>query len=309
MAYNIKSIRKQFKDRGIFYTDNALAQKMRSYLPDDVREVYDPTCGDGQLLAAFGDEVEKCGQEINEDQLKVAEKRLTNFQGYRGDTLTNPAFTFMKFPAIVANYPFSLKWEPPPPGSDPRFDVLPCIPTRGKADFAFLAHILYMLSDDGRAVVLNAPGVLFRGQREGKIRRWMIEQNYIAMVEDIEPGHFEDTNIATCILVLEKNRMTTDVLFKSQYGERTVSIEEIKENDYNLSVGRYIQPPREPEKEADLVAVGDDLRRLNLESFKASLDIELMLVQELGVGPKDNLITYLDNMEAIINETRRKLEE
>lgn len=307
MAYNIKSIRKEFKDKGIFYTDNALAEKMRSYLPDDVQAVYDPTCGDGQLLAAFGNEVRKYGQEINEDQLKVARKRLTNFTGVCGDTLTAPAFMDRRFEAIVANYPFSLKWQPPKAGSDPRFDALPCIPTKGRADFAFLAHILYMLSDDGRAVVLNAPGVLFRGQREGKIRQWMIEQNCIAMVEDIEPGHFEDTDIATCILVLEKKRTTTDILFKSQHGERMATRREIEENGYCLSVARYIEPPRPPEKEVDIKAANADLRRLNLESFRASLGIELMLIQELGVGSKDDLVAYLDEMQAAINETKERL--
>ena len=107
MAHNLKSIRQKFKENGVFYTEKALAEKIRSYLPADVDEIYDPTCGDGGLLSVFPDEVRKYGQEIDLEQLEEARKRLVNFEGKGGDTLTDPQFD-RQFKYIIANPPFSL---------------------------------------------------------------------------------------------------------------------------------------------------------------------------------------------------------
>ena len=96
-SYNIKSIKEEFKAKGIFYTTNELALLIKSFVDIDINEVYDPTCGDGSLLSVFDDNVKKYGQEINDHQLKVAENRLTNFIGYCGDTLKEPAFIDKKF--------------------------------------------------------------------------------------------------------------------------------------------------------------------------------------------------------------------
>ena len=159
MAYNIKSIKKEFAEKGIFYTQPELANYVKSFLPADVKEVYDPTCGNGGLLSVFDDDVEKYGQEINAEQLADAEKYLSNFHGVCGDTLKNPAWIDRKFDYIVANPPFGIKWEPPKMDmfdSDPRFEGVPAMPSRGMADFAFMLHILYLLSETGVAVVLDS---------------------------------------------------------------------------------------------------------------------------------------------------------
>ena len=110
MAYNLKTIKKEFSQKGIFYTEKALAEYVKSFLPDNVTEVYDPTCGNGGLLSVFDDNVLKYGQEINEEQLEDAKKTLINFTGICGDTLKNPAFMDRKFKAIVANPPFGINW-------------------------------------------------------------------------------------------------------------------------------------------------------------------------------------------------------
>ena len=109
----------------------------------------------------------KYGQDINVDEIKIAKRELKNFVGVAGDTLKEPAFKGKKFSAIVANPPFSIKWEPQ---TDERFADAPTVPTESKADYAFILHILHYLSDDGIAIVLNFPGILYRGGREGKIR-------------------------------------------------------------------------------------------------------------------------------------------
>ena len=88
--FNLKSIKEEFKAKGIFYTTNELALLIKSFVDIEVDEVYDPTCGDGSLLSVFDDNVKKYGQEINDHQLKIAEERLINFKGYCGDTLKKP---------------------------------------------------------------------------------------------------------------------------------------------------------------------------------------------------------------------------
>ena len=109
VAYNLKSIKEEFKSKGIFYTPPELAELLKSYVNFTPNEIYDPTCGDGALLNVFGDDVVKYGQEINLEQLQVAKERLKNFNGYCGDTLKDPAFKDKKFDCILANPPFSIK--------------------------------------------------------------------------------------------------------------------------------------------------------------------------------------------------------
>ena len=77
--FNLKTIKQDFKDKGIFYTTKELALYLKSFLPEDVKEIYDPTCGNGGLLSVFGDDVEKYGQDINADQVQVAQENLKNF--------------------------------------------------------------------------------------------------------------------------------------------------------------------------------------------------------------------------------------
>lgn len=211
--YNLKTIKQDFKSKGIFYTTKDLALYLKSFLPDDVKEIYDPTCGNGGLLSVFDDDVEKYGQDINEEQVQAARENLKNFHGVVGDTLAEPAFMDRKFKYIIANPPFSIKWEQQ---NDERFEGYPCLPPKSKADYAFIAHILHCLTDDGIAVVLNFPGILYRGQSEGKIRKYLVEKNFIDTVAMIDGGHFVDTKIATVMLILKKNRNTTDITFSSQ---------------------------------------------------------------------------------------------
>ena len=248
MSFSVKSIRKEFQSKGIFYTPKELAEYIKSFLPEDVKEVYDPTCGDGGLLGVFDDNVKKYGQEINQDQLEVARQNLVNFTGICGDTLKEPGFIDRKFDYIVANPPFSIEWEPK---DSVIFHGAPTIPTKSKADYAFIFHCLYMLGK-GKAVIMEFPGVLYRTGREGQLRQWLIDNNYIEKIVSVPAKQFEDTNIATCIIVLSKNKTNTDVIFidKETSQEKVVSFEEIKKNDYCLSVNRYIDT--QPQKDIEL---------------------------------------------------------
>ena len=273
--YNIKNIRQDFKDHGVFYTPPELALKLKQYVDFEPDEVYDPTCGSGSLLSVFSDDVKKFGQELNPAQLEEAKNRLINFEGIAGDTLKAPGFVGKKFKCIVANYPYSVKWEPM---NDERFESAPCLPPPSKADYAFILHILHYLDDEGIAVTLNFPGILYRGQREGKIREWLIRQNYVDKVIAIPPNTFVDTSIATAIIVFRKHRETTDIYFEDTAlkKSRVVSLNEITENGYNLSVSNYIEPDVIKE-----IIDPEELQQRARNGFKARLINEINFDQQV----------------------------
>ena len=278
MAYNLKSIKEEFKSKGIFYTPPELAQLLKSYIEFEPKEVYDPTCGDGGLLAVFNDDVIKYGQEINKEQLEVAKERLINFNGVCGDTLKEPAFKDKKFECIIANPPFSINWEPK---DDERFNGM--LAPKSKADYAFILHILHYLSDNGIAVVLDAHGILFRGNKEGEIRKYIINNNYIDKIINIPAKTFADTNIPTVLLILKKNKKNTDIQFEDieTNKKEIVSLEKIKENDYNLNIPRYIDMFEE-EEEIDINEVQKQLKEIDKEIAETDKELNKYL-KELGL--------------------------
>ena len=268
--YNLKSIKDTFKKNGVFYTPPELAIFMKSFIDIDCKNVYDPTCGDGSLLSIFNDNVKKYGQEINQTQLDVAKNRLVNFEGFCGDTLINPAFLDLKFDCIIANPPFSISWKPN--HNDIRFKDSPAMPSASKADYAFILHILYLLNDNGTAVVLNFPGILYRGKKEGLVRQYLIEKNYIEKIVFVEGDTFVDTKIQTALIVFKKNKKNTDIIFedKKENLKYTASLEEIKKNDFNLSKQYYLKKEIIKE-EIDPVELADEANNVFLTTIKANL--------------------------------------
>lgn len=299
---SIAAVRQSFKDAGVFYTDEALAIYLKSFIPDDVSEVYDPTCGGGALLAVFGDEVEKYGQEINEEQAMETSLSLVNCHIVQGDTLRSPAFSGKRFQAIVANPPFSIKWCPEDVNdNDARFREAPCLPPPSKADYAFLLHIFHYLAEDGTAAVLNFPGILYRGQREGKIRKWLIEQNCIDRVELIEKGHFADTNITTALIVMRKNRTEDYITMRDGESgmEGKVPLCDVAVNGYNLSPTSYLQ------KEEEVVVVDtreleDKARKHALNVIEGEIKTSILVSQFEGWEFSD----FLDDIQSIVNKYR-----
>lgn len=295
---SIKNIRQEFKDNGIFYTPEALALKLKSYVDFEPESVYDPTCGAGNLLRVFHENVKKYGQELDGEQLFLID--LPNFEGYAGDTLTDDKFGDKKFDCIVANPPFSVKWNPDAAKDDIRFKDCPALPPPSKADWAFMLHILYHLADNGIAVILEFPGILYRGQREGKVRQWFVEQNYIDRVVNLPGNTFEDTAISTCIVVLKKNRATTDIIFEDGERKATVPFKTVAENGYTLSVNTYL-PDEIQKQEIDIDEVNHtvvrELLRMVEETFKNLAELSKVFgddfyVGELRQGLKDILLKY-----------------
>lgn len=296
---SIKNIRQEFKDNGIFYTPPELAEKLKSYVDIDPNSVYDPTCGAGNLLRVFPDSVQKYGQELDAEQLALID--IPNFTGRAGDTLMDDGFSGMTFDCIVANPPFSVKWQPEELKEDIRFRDCPVMPPPSKADWAFMLHIISHLSEHGVAVVLEFPGILYRGQREGKVRRWFIENNYIDRVVNVPSNTFEDTSISTCIIVLKKNRKTTDVIFEDGERQETVSVDTIAENDYSLSVSFYL--PNDVEKEEiDPMVLENKARTLFLSRLRKELDFDRTVCEIEGISQKP----FISAIKLVLREYERE---
>ena len=292
---SIKNIRQEFKQNGIFYTPPALAQKLKSYIGFEPENAYDPTCGAGSLLSVFPDHTKKYGQELDGEQLALID--LPEFHGYAGDTLTDDGFPDLKFECIVANPPFSVRWNPEDLQDDIRFSACGILPPPSKADWAFMLHILYHLSDNGTAVVLEFPGILYRGQREGKIRRWFVENNYIDRVVEVPGNTFEDTSISTCIIVLKRNRTTKDIVFERDGRTETVSYKEIADNEFNLSVSTYLV--EKIEKEAvNPIELETEARKRFLLKFRNELEFERTVCTMEGISIRP----FIEEIKRIADE-------
>ncbi|MDO4720950.1 MAG: N-6 DNA methylase [Peptostreptococcaceae bacterium] len=298
---SVKAIRQDFKNKGIFYTPPALAEYLKSLIDTPYKNVYDPTCGRGNLLSVFEEDILKFGQDISEQEVAIARDTLKNFQGVAGDTLKEPAFMNRRFDCIVANPPFSVSWEEK---EDERFSGAPCLAPKSKADYAFLLHILYLLSEEGTAAILSFPGILYRQAREGKIRRYLVEKNVIDKVIHIPPKQFTDTSIATCILVFKKNRQTTDIEFidTEKQKQRKVTLEEIRENHFNLSVNYYIQEERE-KIEIDPVELEMQARKDSIRFLCRSIEMSMRIAEMEGM----DVTPYLDELEQMIAKYKNLL--
>lgn len=303
-----------------------------------INSVLDFACGSGSLLLNVRKEMERkgnsigkiYGQEKNITTYNLARMNMllhgvkdTEFEIHHGDTLVNdwsilseenPAKK-LTFDAIVANPPFSLRWDPKEEtAKDFRFNGFGLAP-KSAADFAFLLHGLHFLSDSGTMAIILPHGVLFRGGKEEVIRKELIKKDYIDAVIGLPANLFYSTGIPVCIIVLKKCRKNDKILFINASSEehyekgkrqnylrendvdniidayksrksisrysREVSLNEIKENDYNLNITRYVNLSKEEEM-VDLNAVQENLVEIEREIIKARDEHNKFLV-ELGL--------------------------
>lgn len=246
---SLRQVREAYRAKGVFYTPPSLAAFLAGLLPAEPGNVFDPTCGHGNLLAQFGDGVPKFGVDINAEAVAHCQATLGNFQGVVADVLTTglPA-SWPKFDAIIGNPPFSIAYDETKAATMAYAQGAPCVPSKGKADWAFILLMLHHLADDGVAAFLNFPGVCYRGGREGKLRRWVIENGHVRKVIHVPGGTFEDTTIPTVAIVMGKQPVEAIEMIDQEYGlERTVSLAEVAAQGFALSVGAYVSP--EPTKE------------------------------------------------------------
>jgi type I restriction enzyme M protein len=335
------------KKAGEFYTPQQISSILSAIVTLDGQEpatgprkklesVFDFACGSGSLLLNVRHRIKEAGgaigriygQEFNVTTCNLARMNMllhgvkdTEFEIYHGDTLTN-AWDFLRetnpakkpqFDAVVANPPFSYRWEPTDAISeDMRFKSHGVAP-RSAADLAFLLHGLHYVKDDGVMAIILPHGVLFRGGVEERIRLKLLDDGHIDTVIGLPANLFYSTGIPVCVLVLKKCKKPDDVLFINaaehfvkgkrqnqltdqhiekivttyQYRKeqdrfsRRVSMKEIAENDYNLNISRYVSTALE-EAEVDLAATHAELVRIEGEIARATAKHNKFL-KELGL--------------------------
>lgn len=302
--YSIKSIRNEFKSKGVFYTPKELGEKLKSLVDIEYSNVYDPTCGRGYLLSVFDDDIKKYGQELDPQALEDAKDSLKNFIGYVGDTIKVDKFPDMKFDLIVANPPFSIKYEQTKElENDIRFKDLPTLAPAGRADYMFIAHCISKLNDKGQAIILGFPGILYRKAREYTIRKYLIEQGFIEKVIHIKGDTFVDTKIATCVLVIKKHRQDKSILFVDTENdiEHLANYEEIVENDYNLSVSTYCIK-EEVKEQIDPVELERKARANVILGLKKNIKISSIISQI------DDVVAKALPIDVFLNDLRNEID-
>ena len=311
MRKSAKAFRKTLRGQGTFYTPDALAMKMRAQLPEHVAEVYDPTCGDGGLLRIFGDDVRKYGVEIDGAEAEKA-RSIPNSTIFAGDTLANDYFQNMQFDTIIANPPFGIPWAHPTQQPDENkakqasemFDNYPTYAPANCADWAFIAHILHKLSDNGTAVCLMGLGALYRGRADAKIREYLVGRGVFKRIELIRDAQFEDTSISVAMLTMCKSSLDKSILFVDGEVERRVEYSEIKENGFNLSVNRYVSAEKQEDKwkDFDPYAHEEMIRAKVCEHLDESITMSKAMCEfDPLLNPIDD---FLDSLQAVINKHR-----
>lgn len=302
------------KSGGEFFTPQEVSELLARITvvgKSEVNKVYDPACGSGSLLLKYAkvlgkDKVRQgfFGQEINITTYNLCRINMflhdINYEKFdiaHGDTLVDPKhWDDEPFDAIVSNPPYSIKWEGdsnPILINDPRFSPAGVLAPKSKADLAFTMHILSWLSTQGTAAIVEFPGVLYRGGAEAKIRKYLIDNNYVDTVIQLPPDLFFGTTIATCIIVLKKSKSDNSILFidasnevkregnknklKPQHIEnilktfteradkqhlaKLVKNADIAKNDYNISVSSYVEQPDTREK-IDIIKLNREISEI-----------------------------------------------
>lgn len=345
------------KKAGEFYTPHQVSEVLASLVTISLDqgnsrpEVYDFACGSGSLLLTVQEHVTNklyyYGQELNTTTYNLARMNLmmhdvdySHMDLRNADTLENdwPDGVDDKgvdhphsFDMVVANPPYSAEWDNNDNKmKDPRFKEYGLAPKK-KADYAFLLHGLYHLSQDGTMAIVLPHGVLFRGAKEGKIRQAILEKNQLDAVIGLPEGLFYSTGIPTVVLVLKKNKTNRDVLFidasrnfekgKKQnilrqedldkiintYKARkdvdkyahVADFDEIKENDYNLNIPRYVDT-FEPEPEIDLDELTKEMAETDKKINETQSELLTMMKELTSNDSKiqsdlDGFINYLEN--------------
>ncbi len=289
------------KSGGEFFTPQEVSELLARITvvgKTQVNKVYDPACGSGSLLLKFAKVLGKdgvrqgyFGQEINLTTYNLARINMflhdINYEKFdiaHGDTLLDPKhWDEEPFEAIVSNPPYSIHWDGdsnPLLINDERFAPAGVLAPKSKADLAFTMHILSWLAVNGTAAIVEFPGVLYRGGAERKIRKYLVDNNYIDTVIQLPPDLFFGTTIATCVIVLKKSKKDNSILFIDasdqfersgnknklneqnrqhildwftdrqdvEYRAKLVPNEQIGENEYNIAVSSYVQQKDTREK-------------------------------------------------------------
>ena len=322
------------KSGGEFFTPQEVSELLAEIATvgkKEVNKVYDPCCGSGSLLLKFAKVLGKenvrqgfFGQEINLTTYNLCRINMflhdinyNNFDIAHGDTLTDPKhWDDEPFDAIVSNPPYSIKWDGdanPLIINDPRFSPAGILAPKSKADLAFTMHMLSWLSTSGTAAIVEFPGVLYRGGAEQKIRKYLIDNNYIDTVIQLPPDLFFGTTIATCVVILKKSKKDNKTLFidaskefirggnknklseenrkkildafikrkDAEYFAKIVDNKDIADNDYNIAVSSYVVP-EDTREVVDIEELNKEIERIVARQgeLRAAIDGIILDIEE-----------------------------
>ena len=320
------------KSGGEYYTPQEVSELLTRLTlvgKTEVNKVYDPACGSGSLLLKFAkilgnDNVRQgfFGQEINITTYNLCRINMflhdidyDKFDIGHGDTLTDPLhWDDEPFEAIVSNPPYSIKWDGDANAlliNDPRFSPAGVLAPKSKADLAFIMHALSWLATSGTAAIVCFPGIFYRGGAEQKIRKYLIDNNFLDCVIQLPDNLFYGTTIATCIIVLKKSKSENSTLFidasrefvkvtnsnklteanitaivdaytaraGADYFARLVPNAEIAGQEYNLSVSTYVAQEDKREvvditvlnAEIDRIVAREDVLRREINAIIAEI--------------------------------------
>ena len=323
------------KSGGEFFTPadvSELLTRLGTVGKTEINKVYDPACGSGSLLLkaekVLGHEAVRngfYGQEINITTYNLCRINMflhdidyNKFSIACEDTLINPQhWDDEPFELIVSNPPYSIKWagsDNPLLINDQRFSPAGVLAPKSKADLAFIMHSLCWLAENGIAAIVCFPGIMYRGGAEQKIRKYLIDNNFIDCIIQLPSNLFFGTSIATCIMVLKKNKVDNSILFidatkecikvtnnnkltednikkiVDTFAERKeekhfsyiAKYDEIKEQEYNLSVSTYVEAEDTREK-IDIVKLNEEIAQIvareqvlrdEIEKIIAEIEVE-----------------------------------
>ena len=316
------------KSGGEFFTPqhvSKLIAQLAMHKQETINKVYDPAAGSGSLLLQT---IKYCdpntiidgfyGQEISHTTYNLARMNMflhninyDKFEMRLGDTLTEPHFKDDRpFDAIVSNPPYSVKWigsDDPTLINDDRFAPAGVLAPKSKADFAFVMHALDYLSPKGRAAIVCFPGIFYRGGAEQKIRKYLVDNNYVETVISLASNLFYGTSIAVTILVLSKHKTNTNIQFIDASGEEffkketnnnvmydkhvdeimrlfdtkenldhvaySAPQEQVQENDYNLSVSSYVEA-KDTREIIDITVLNQDIKTTvsKIDTLRSDID-------------------------------------
>ena len=328
------------KSGGEFFTPqhvSKLIAQLAIHKQTSVNKIYDPAAGSGSLLLQakkhfdahiiedgfFGQEINHTTYNLSRMNMFLHNINYNNFSMRLGNTLTDPHFGDDKpFDAIVSNPPYSVKWigsDDPTLINDDRFAPAGVLAPKSKADFAFVLHALNYLSSKGRAAIVCFPGIFYRGGAEQKIRKYLVDNNYVETVISLAPNLFFGTSIAVNILVLSKHKTENTTQFIDASGEdffkketnnnvmtdahierimevfdskadidhvaKSVSLEEVAANDYNLSVSSYVEA-KDNREVIDIAKLNAELKTTVAKIDQLRSDIDA-IVAEIETGAND----------------------
>lgn len=316
------------KSGGEFFTPQSVSKliaKLATHGQTTINKIYDPAAGSGSLLLQAKKQFDNhviqegfYGQEINHTTYNLARMNMflhnVNYDKFNialGNTLTNPQFGDEKpFDAIVSNPPYSINWigsDDPTLINDDRFAPAGVLAPKSKADFAFVLHCLSYLSGKGRAAIVCFPGIFYRGGAEQKIRKYLVDNNFVETVISLAPNLFYGTSIAVNILVLSKHKTETNIQFidasgeefykkemnnnillqehidaimqlfdskeEKEYVSKNIDNEKIAEGNYDLSVSSYVDR-KDTREVIDIDVLNAEIKKTvkNIDRLRSEID-------------------------------------